>query len=172
MDVPDHPQTLFITDAAVNIFPDLMAKRDIVQNAIDLYAGLGLGVPKVAILSAVETVTVYRYPRPSRPQPFAKWLIAVESPAVFPMVRSHSTTPSAPKRHASRGSNPMWPGRRRFWSFPTSRPATCSRRIALPLQGRCCGIVLGAPGSHRFDLARRQCANPDASCAVAMAFAR
>ncbi len=58
MDVPDHPETLFITDAAVNIFPDLMAKRDIVQNAIDLYSGLGLGVPRVAILSAVETVTV------------------------------------------------------------------------------------------------------------------
>lgn len=56
MDVPTHDQTLFITDAAVNIAPDLMAKRDIVQNAIDLYAGLGLGVPKVAILSAVETV--------------------------------------------------------------------------------------------------------------------
>jgi phosphate acetyltransferase len=56
MDVPTHPDTLFITDAAVNIFPDLMAKRDIVQNAIDLYAGLGLGTPKVAILSAVETV--------------------------------------------------------------------------------------------------------------------
>jgi phosphate acetyltransferase len=58
MDVPDHPQTLFITDAAVNIFPDLMAKRDIVQNAIDLYQGLGLGTPRVAILSAVETVTI------------------------------------------------------------------------------------------------------------------
>ena len=57
MDVPTHPQTLFITDAAVNIAPDLMAKRDIVQNAIDLYQGLGLGTPKVAILSAVETVT-------------------------------------------------------------------------------------------------------------------
>ena len=56
MDVPNHPHTLFITDAAVNIAPDLMAKRDIIQNAIDLYAGLGLGVPKVAILSAVETV--------------------------------------------------------------------------------------------------------------------
>jgi phosphate acetyltransferase len=56
MDVPSHPHTLFITDAAVNIAPDLMAKRDIIQNAIDLYAGLGLGVPKVAILSAVETV--------------------------------------------------------------------------------------------------------------------
>ncbi len=58
MDVPDHPQTLFITDAAVNICPDLMAKRDIVQNAIDLFQGLGLGTPRVAILSAVETVTV------------------------------------------------------------------------------------------------------------------
>ena len=48
MDVPTHPQTLFITDAAVNIAPDLMAKRDIVQNAIDLYRALGLGTPKVA----------------------------------------------------------------------------------------------------------------------------
>ena len=57
MDVPGHPQTLFITDAAVNIAPDLMAKRDIIQNAIDLYAGLGFGTPNVAILSAVETVT-------------------------------------------------------------------------------------------------------------------
>jgi len=57
MDVPTHPHTLFITDAAVNIAPDLLGKRDIIQNAIDLYAGLGLGTPKVAILSAVETVT-------------------------------------------------------------------------------------------------------------------
>ena len=56
MDVPTHPDTLFITDAAVNIAPDLNAKRDIVQNAIDLYTGLELGRPKVAILSAVETV--------------------------------------------------------------------------------------------------------------------
>ena len=56
MDVPTHPHTLFITDAAVNIAPDLIAKRDIVQNAIDLYAALGLGIPKVAILSAVETI--------------------------------------------------------------------------------------------------------------------
>jgi phosphotransacetylase len=57
MDVPTYPKTLFITDAAVNISPDLEAKRDIVQNAIDLHVGLGMGTPKVAILSAVETVT-------------------------------------------------------------------------------------------------------------------
>jgi phosphate acetyltransferase len=57
MDVPTYPDALFITDAAVNIFPDLEAKHDIVQNAIDLFRGLGLGTPRVAILSAVETVT-------------------------------------------------------------------------------------------------------------------
>jgi phosphate acetyltransferase len=57
MDVPTYPETLFITDAAVNIFPDLDAKRDIVQNAIDLLTQIGLGKPRVAILSAVETVT-------------------------------------------------------------------------------------------------------------------
>jgi len=57
MDVPTYPETLFITDAAINIFPDLEAKRDIVQNAIDLFRQVGLGTPRVAILSAVETVT-------------------------------------------------------------------------------------------------------------------
>jgi phosphate acetyltransferase len=57
MDVPGHADTLFITDAAINIFPDLEAKRDIVQNAIDLWVAIGLGEPRVAILSAVETVT-------------------------------------------------------------------------------------------------------------------
>lgn len=57
MDVPGHAETLFITDAAINIFPDLEAKRDIVQNAIDLWVTIGLGEPRVAILSAVETVT-------------------------------------------------------------------------------------------------------------------
>jgi phosphate acetyltransferase len=57
MDVPSHSETLFITDAAINIFPDLDAKRDIVQNAIDLFTQIGLGTPRVAILSAVETVT-------------------------------------------------------------------------------------------------------------------
>jgi phosphate acetyltransferase len=58
MDVPTYPETLFVTDAAINIFPDLDAKRDIIQNAVDLFTQVGLGVPRVAILSAVETVTL------------------------------------------------------------------------------------------------------------------
>ena len=49
MDVPTYAETLFITDAAINIFPDLDAKRDIVQNAIDLFTQIGLGKPRVAI---------------------------------------------------------------------------------------------------------------------------
>jgi phosphotransacetylase len=56
MDVPTYHKPLMITDAAVNIAPTLEEKRDILQNAIDLARALGLERPKVAILSAVETV--------------------------------------------------------------------------------------------------------------------
>ncbi len=71
MDVPGHPDTLFITDAAVNIFPDLLAKRDIVQNAIDLFVGLGLGTPKVAICRRLKPSRSIFHPL-SRQQPFCK----------------------------------------------------------------------------------------------------
>jgi len=56
LDVPTYPKPLLITDAAINIQPDLAVKRDIVQNAIDLARALGIKRSKVAILSAVETV--------------------------------------------------------------------------------------------------------------------
>ena len=57
LDVPSYPKPLLISDAAINIFPDLQTKRDIVQNAIDLALALGITPPRVAVLSAVETVT-------------------------------------------------------------------------------------------------------------------
>ena len=57
MDVPTYPKPLIITDAAINIQPTLEDKIDIVQNAIDLVRALGIEQPKVAILSAVETVS-------------------------------------------------------------------------------------------------------------------
>jgi phosphotransacetylase len=56
MDVPTYPRLLLVTDAAININPDLDTKADICRNAIDLAQILGIGEPKVAILSAVETV--------------------------------------------------------------------------------------------------------------------
>jgi phosphotransacetylase len=57
LSVPTYDRPIIITDAAINIYPKLEEKRDICQNAIDLAHALGMKVPKVAILSAVETVT-------------------------------------------------------------------------------------------------------------------
>ena len=57
LDVPSLGHPLLVSDGAINIAPDLMTKVDIVQNAIDLAHSLGISQPKVAILSAVETVT-------------------------------------------------------------------------------------------------------------------
>ncbi len=56
MDVPSHDRLLLISDAAVNIAPDLEAKRHITQNAIDVAHALGIKLPHIAVLSAVETV--------------------------------------------------------------------------------------------------------------------
>ena len=56
MDVPALQQALIVSDAAVNIFPTLQEKVHIIQNAIDMAHALGLALPKVAILSAMETV--------------------------------------------------------------------------------------------------------------------
>ena len=57
IDAPGYPRPLFVTDAAINIYPTLAYKHDIVQNAIDLTHALGIAQPRVAILSAVEMVT-------------------------------------------------------------------------------------------------------------------
>jgi phosphate acetyltransferase len=57
MDVPRHPNALIITDAAVNIVPTLDDKVDIVQNAIDMAHAMGVTEVRVALLSAMETVT-------------------------------------------------------------------------------------------------------------------
>ncbi len=57
MDAPLYPRPLIITDAAINIAPDLDAKADIIRNAIGLAAAMGVELPRIALLSAVETVT-------------------------------------------------------------------------------------------------------------------
>lgn len=56
MDVPGVSHPVLVTDAAINIEPDLATKVDIVQNAIDLALSIGIEEPKVGVLSAVETV--------------------------------------------------------------------------------------------------------------------
>ncbi len=56
MDVPGRPNPIAVTDAAINIMPDLQTKADIAQNAIDLFRALGIDKPRVAVLAAVETI--------------------------------------------------------------------------------------------------------------------
>lgn len=56
IELPSYPKLLGVTDAAINIAPDLNAKAQILQNAVDLFHLLGIETPKVAVLSAVETV--------------------------------------------------------------------------------------------------------------------
>nr|WP_294556949.1 bifunctional enoyl-CoA hydratase/phosphate acetyltransferase [uncultured Rhodopila sp.] len=56
MDAPALPELVLVTDAAINIAPSLEDKVDIVQNAIDLAQALGIALPRVGIISAVETV--------------------------------------------------------------------------------------------------------------------
>jgi phosphate acetyltransferase len=56
MDVPSLDRAVIITDAAINIFPTMEDKMHIIQNAIDMAISLGINQPKVAILSAMETI--------------------------------------------------------------------------------------------------------------------
>jgi phosphate acetyltransferase len=124
MDVPDHADALIITDAAVNIAPDLKTKVDITQNAIDLAHALGVPQPLVAILSAMETSTP-TCPRRSRPRRCARWPTAARSPAACSTARWRSTTRSAPRRRRSRRSSRRSRARPISSSCPTSNPATC-----------------------------------------------
>ncbi|MDR7191996.1 bifunctional enoyl-CoA hydratase/phosphate acetyltransferase [Luteimonas terrae] len=57
LQTPHYPRPFIVTDAAINLAPDLAQKADIVRNAIDLAHVLGIAVPRVAILAAVETVS-------------------------------------------------------------------------------------------------------------------
>ena len=127
MDVPGHPHTLFITDAAVNIFARSLAKHDIVQNAIDLYAGLGLGTPKVAILSAVETVTSSI---PSTIEAAALCKMADRGQITGgvldgPLAFDNAISPEAAR---IKGIKSPVAGQAQILVVPTSKPATCWRR--------------------------------------------
>lgn len=129
MDVPTYPEPLFITDAAINIFPDLETKRDIVQNAIDLHIGLGLGSPG----SPSSRRSRRSHPRsrePSKPRLCARWPSAARSRVGSSTVPWPSTTPSASKQRRSRASARRWRGGPRSSSSPISRRATCWPRTS------------------------------------------
>ncbi len=111
MDAPGLDQLLLISDAAINVAPTLEEKADITQNAIDLALSLGLKLPRVGILSAVETVTPKSPPR-STPPSSRKWPSAARSRAASWTGRSRWTTPSTSKQREPRASPRWWPGAR------------------------------------------------------------
>jgi phosphotransacetylase len=126
LDVPTYPRPLFLTDAAVNIYPDLDDKRDIVQNAIDLALAPGIEAPRVAILSAVETVS-------------PKLRSTVEAAALCKMADRRQITGGlvdgplafdnavSEEAAAARGIVSPVAGRAESWWSRTWRPATCWR---------------------------------------------
>ena len=126
MDVPTYPKPLFVTDAAINIYPTLEQKVDIVQNAIDLAHALRIPCPKVAILSAVETVTP-KIQSTLEAAALCKWRTAGRSRARSSTGRSRWTTRSAKRPPRSRRSSPPWRAMRTSCWCLISRPATSSR---------------------------------------------
>ena len=125
MDVPAIDRVVIITDAAVNIFPTLADKVHIVQNAIDLAHALGMAQPKVAILSAMETIN------PQVPS-------TIEAAALCKMAERGQITggildgPLALDNAIDLGAarikkitSRRWPATPTSWWCPTSRPATC-----------------------------------------------
>ena len=171
MDVPTHGRTLFITDAAVNIAPDLMAKRDIVQNAIDLFAGLGLGVPKVAILSAVETVN------PSIPS-------TIEAAALCKMADRGQITGGeldgplafdnaiSPEAARIKGINSPVAGEAQILVVPNLEAGNMlAKNLTFLSNADAAGIVLGARAPIIFTSRADNVRTRMASCAVAALFA-
>ena len=171
MDVPTHPDTLFITDAAINILPDLDTKRDIVQNAIDLFTQIGLGTPRVGILSAVETVT-------------SKIPSTIEAAALCKMAERGQITggildgPLAfdnaidQKAAAIKGIKSEVAGRAQILLVPDLEAGNMlAKNLAFLTKADAAGIVLGARVpivlTSRADLVRTRMA----SCAVAVLYA-
>ena len=144
MDVPGYPEPLIITDAAINIAPDLDAKVDIVQNAIDLAHAIGVHEVRVAILSALETVTA-KVPSTIEAAALCKMAERGQFGARLSTGPWRSTTQSVLKRRSSRSSRPLSPGVRMCSWFLTSRPATCSpKAYHFWLRPMLPEIVLGA----------------------------
>jgi phosphate acetyltransferase len=171
MDVPSYPETLFITDAAINIFPDLDVKRDIIQNAIDLYTQTGLGTPRVAILSAVETVT-------------SKIPSTIEAAALCKMAERGQITggildgPLAfdnaidPESARIKGIKSPVAGRAQILVVPDLEAGNMlAKNLSFLAKADCAGIVLGARVpiilTSRADSVRSRMA----SCAVAVLYA-
>ena len=171
MDVPTYPETLFITDAAINIAPDLDAKRDIIQNAIDLFTFRSGSARRGSPSCRRSRPSPRRSPRRSRRRHCARWPSAARSPAVCSTGRSPSTMPIDPEAPRSRASD-----RRRGPRSDPDRARSRSRQHArqepdLPAKADAAGLVLGARVPIVLTSRADSVADPLASCAAAVLYA-
>jgi phosphate acetyltransferase len=173
MDVPAYPEPLFVTDAAINIFPDLEAKADIVRNAIDLHLGLGLGEPRVAILSRG------RDGHAQDPQ-HARGGGVVQDGGARPdrgaassTGRSRSNTAISPEAARIKGLGSEVAGRAQILVVPDPRGRQhAGEEPVLPRRGGRGRRRAGAPGCRSSSPAGpTTCAHRMASCAVAAFYA-
>ena len=145
MDVPGHADALIITDAAVNIAPTLDDKVDIIQNAIDLAHAMGVAEVRVAILSAMETVTAKVPSTIEAAALCARWRSAVRSPVRCWTARSHWTMRSAPRRQRSSTSFRQWRDMRNVLVVPDLEAGNMlAKSLSFLAQADAAGIVLGA----------------------------
>ena len=127
IDAPTYHKLLLVTDAAINIAPGLDIKRDIIRNAVDLAHALGIERPKVAILSAVETVEAKI---PSTIEAAALCKMADRGQIAGAVLDGPLAFDNAISREAADGQEhriPRWRETRTFWS-----PRTWRRGIFWP----------------------------------------
>ncbi len=124
MDVPTYAEPIIITDAAINIFPTLDDKRDICQNAIDLAQILGCPEPRVAVLSAVETVTA-KIPSTLEAAALSKMADRGQITGGSSMGRWRSTMPLAKRPRTRSTLSHRSRAKRTSSSSPIWRLATC-----------------------------------------------
>ena len=161
MDVPTYPFPLFITDAAINILPDLATKVDIVQNAIDLHLGLGLGEPRVAILSAVETVNPKM---PSTLDAAALCKMADRGQIKGGILDGPLALDNAISPEAARIKGIVSPvaGQAQILVVPDLEAGNMlAKNLSFMANADAAGIVLGRPGADHPDQPGRQCPHPD-----------
>ncbi len=126
LDVPTYPRLLMVTDAAINLYPTLEDKVDICQNAIDLAHILGIARPKVAILSAVETINP-KIPGTLDAAALCRWPTADRSAAPCSTGHWRSTMRYRSKPLEPRASTPASQAKRTSCWCRISRRGTCWR---------------------------------------------
>ena len=170
LDVPTLDEILYISDAAINIAPDLMTKVDIVQNAVDLARACGLEKPRVGILSAVETINP-AIPRRSTPRSCRRWPSAARFAA--PIVDGPLAMDNAIDIEAARtkGIASLVAGRANVLIVPNLEAGNMlAKELTFVARAEAAGLVLGAKApvmlTSRADNDRARLA----SCALAQLY--